>query len=198
MTFANAVSGIAGRLAMVVATLLSAACATPPVHYYGLGPGLPAAAPSAPLGGPSVVVGPVVVPAAVDRFQIVRVLDGTRIDVADDQRWIAPLKTEIARRVASEITRLRGFERSVPWTQSTQVEPELRLPIDVIRLEAEGFSQVTLEAVWTLRKAGKDVLSRRFAASEAVVRPDYAALAAAHGRLVDALARDIAAALPAR
>jgi hypothetical protein len=56
---------------------------------------------------------------------------------------------------------------------------------------------VSLEAVWTLRKGGKDLASRRFVASEKVMEPTWEALALAHGRLVDALAADIATALPA-
>ena len=54
---------------------------------------------------------------------------------------------------------------------------------------------VTLEAVWSLRKAGRDIVSQRFAATEALTEPTWEALAAAHGRLVDALARDVATAL---
>ena len=72
----------------------------------------------------------------------------------------------------------------------------MSIPIDVQRFDAEGFGKVTLEAVWTLRKGGKDVLGRRFSATEHVGEPTWEALAAAHGRLVDALAADIASALP--
>ena len=63
---------------------------------------------------------------------------------------------------------------------------------------AEAIERVTLEAVWTLRKGGRDVASRRFAATEPIQAPGWEGLAAAHGRLVDALAADIVAALPAR
>ncbi|MBS0347428.1 MAG: membrane integrity-associated transporter subunit PqiC [Proteobacteria bacterium] len=179
-----------------LALLLAACGTTPPIQFFGLGP-LAAmdAAPAAP-AGPSLVVGPVGVPAAIDRLHMVRLVDGVRVEVADGHRWAAPLKTEMARRIASDIARLRGYGRVVAWPQATQAEPDLSLPIDVQRFDAEGFERVTLEAVWTLRKGGKDLVSRRFVASEAVAAPTHAALAAAHGRLVDALARDIAAALP--
>lgn len=178
-----------------LALLLAACGTTPPIQFFGLGP--QAVADGAPaVAGPSLVVGPVGVPAAIDRLHMVRLVDGVRVDVADGHRWVAPLKTEIARRIASDIARLRGYGRVVAWPQATLAEPDLSLPIDVQRFEAEGFERVTLEAVWTLRKGGKDLISRRFVASEPVAAPTHAALAAAHGRLVDALARDIAAALP--
>ncbi|WP_347250959.1 ABC-type transport auxiliary lipoprotein family protein, partial [Zoogloea sp.] len=66
----------------------------------------------------------------------------------------------------------------------------------VQRFDADGFERVTLEAVWTVRQAGRDIASRRFNATEPITAPTYEALASAHGRLVDALAADIAAALP--
>jgi hypothetical protein len=185
--------------ASVALGLALAACGTtPPVRHYTLGPSasLTAAPPAGPaLGGSSLVVGPVSVPAAIDRLPIVRLLDGARADVSDGHRWAAPLKTEIARRVAGELARRTPYARAVAWPQASIAEPDLNLPIDVQRFDADGFERVTLEAVWTLRKAGKDVASRRFAATEALAEPTWEALAAAHGRLVDALARDVAKAM---
>ncbi|RTL33501.1 MAG: membrane integrity-associated transporter subunit PqiC [Rhodocyclaceae bacterium] len=178
-----------------LALLLAACGTTPPIQFFSLGP--QAVADSAPaVAGPSLVVGPVGVPATIDRLHMVRLVDGVRVEVADGHRWAAPLKTEMARRIASDIARLRGYGRVVAWPQATLAEPDLSLPIDVQRFDAEGFERVTLEAVWTLRKGGKDLASRRFVGSEQVAAPTYAALAAAHGRLIDALARDIATALP--
>lgn len=179
-----------------LALLLAACGTTPPIQFFSLGPPVAVEAAPAVAAGPGLVVGPVSVPAAIDRLHMVRLVDGVRVEVADGHRWVAPLKTEIARRIASDIARQRGFGRVVAWPQATLAEPDLSLPIDVQRFDADGFERVTLEAVWTLRKGGKDLASRRFTGSEPVAAPTYAALAAAHGRLVDALARDIAAALP--
>ena len=134
-------------------------------------------------------------PATIDRLLIVR-LDGSRADVAEHHRWAAPLKTEIARRIAADLARRSSYARSVAWPQSSLADPALSVPIDVLRFEADGFERVTLEAVWTLRQAGRDIASRRFSATETITAPTYEALASAHGRLVDALAAEIAAALP--
>ena len=184
---------------LALASLLAACGTTPPILNYTLGPltAGPANTPPAHTGA-SLVVGPVGVPAAIDRLHIVRLLDGSRADVSDSHRWAAPLKTEIARRVAGELARYTAYTRAVAWPQASIAEPDLSLPIDIQRFDADGFERVTLEAVWTLRKGGKDLASRRFAATEPLTAPTWEALAAAHGRLVDALARDIAAALPAK
>lgn len=181
--------------ALVLAALLGACSSTPPLQFYTLGP-LPPAPASTPVGtSVGLVVGPVNVPATIDRLLIVR-LDGSRADVAEHHRWAAPLKTEIARRIAADLARRSPYARSVAWPQSSLADPALSVPIDVLRFEADGFERVTLEAVWTLRQAGRDIASRRFSATETITAPTYEALASAHGRLVDALAAEIAAALP--
>ena len=179
--------------------LLAACSSTPPQRHYTLGPvAEPAAAVSSATAGPSLVIGPVGVPEAIDRLQILRTVEGARAEVSEANRWAGPLKDEIARRLAGEIARQRGFGRVVAWPQTSVVQPDLTLPVDVLRFEARGFESVTLEAVWTLRQNGKDLASRRFAATEAIAGGNYEGLAAAHGRLVDALARDVATALKTR
>ena len=181
--------------ALVLAALLGACSSTPPLQFYTLGP-LPPAPASTPVGtSVGLVVGPVNVPATIDRLLILR-LDGSRADVAEHHRWAAPLKTEIARRIAADLARRSPYARSVAWPQSSLADPALSVPIDVLRFEADGFERVTLEAVWTLRQAGRDIASRRFSATETIAAPTYEALASAHGRLVDALAAEIAGALP--
>lgn len=183
------------RLSLILACSLLAACgSTPPVRYYTLGGFTPA--PVATEAGPSVVVGPVGVPATIDRLLIVRQVEGARADLSEAHRWAAPLKTEIARRVAVELARRTGNGRIVAWPQSAIVEPDVNVLIDVQRFDAEGFKQVTLEAVWAVRQGGKELIARRFVATDKIAEPGWDALAMAHGRLVDALAADIAGAAP--
>jgi len=182
--------------ALAMAGLLGACSSTPPLQFYTLGPLAPPPGSGAPAStGASLVVGPVSVPATIDRLLIVR-LTGSRAEVAEHHRWAAPLKTEIARRVAADLARRSPYARSVAWPQASIAEPTLSVPIDVQRFEADGFERVTLEAVWTVRQAGRDIASRRFSATEAITAPTFEALASAHGRLVDSLAAEIAAALP--
>lgn len=189
-------SGASLVCAALLCTLAGCASA-PPLRHYTLGPLADTTSTAGPVAAtPSLVVGPVSLPAGIDRLQMVRLVDGARAEVADGHRWAGTLKTEIARRLAGDIARERGLGRVVAWPQSSIAEPDLTLPIDVQRFDAEGFERVTLEVVWTLRRASHDIAGRRFTASEPVTAPTYEALAAAHGRLIDALARDIAPAIP--
>lgn len=183
-------------LCWIAAALALAGCgSSPPVRHYTLG--AVAAPTAAQADAPSIVVGPIGLPEAIDRLQIVRRIDGTRSEPADGHRWAGSLKAEMGRRLATALASERGLARVVAVPQSSIVRPDYTLPIDVLRFDAEGFERVTLDAVWTLRRDGRDIASRRFTASETIGTPSYEALAAAHGRLIDALARAIAQSVPA-
>ncbi|MCQ9375920.1 PqiC family protein [Methyloversatilis sp. XJ19-13] len=183
-------------LCWIAAALALAGCgSSPPVRYYTLG--AVASPASLQADAPSIVVGPIGLPEAVDRLQIVRRIDGTRSEPADGHRWAGSLKAEMGRRLAAALASARGLARVVAVPQSSIARPDYTLPVDVLRLDADGFERVTLDAVWTLRRDGRDIASRRFTASETIGSASYEALATAHGRLIDALAREIAQSVPA-
>lgn len=180
-------------LAAVIAALLAGCGSSPAVRHYTLTTGeAPVAAGAA---SPSVVVGPISLPEGVDRLQIVQRVAGSRAEPAQGHRWAGSLKAELARRLATSIARERGLTRVVAAPQNSVARPDLTVPVDVLRFDADGFSSVTLEAVWAVRRDGADIGSGRFSRSEPVSAQTYEALVEAHGRLADALAADIAAAI---
>ena len=124
--------------ALAVAGLLGACSSTPPLQFYTLGPlAAPPASAAQASTSASLVVGPVSVPATIDRLLIVR-LAGSRAEVAEHHRWAAPLKTEIARRIAADLARRSPYTRSVAWPLASIADPTLSVPIDVLRFEADG------------------------------------------------------------
>ena len=88
--------------ALVVA---GAGCASPRSNFYTLNS---AAKPVATRADTSVSVGPVSVPAAVDRPQIVMRLGPNRVAIDEFHRWASPLPDAIARVVADR--RPRGAD----------------------------------------------------------------------------------------
>lgn len=179
-------------LALVLS--LPACSASPPVRLYTLAPD-DAPVESAAAATPTVVVGPVSLPESVDRLQITRRVEGGT-EASDGHRWAGSLKSEVGRRIALAVARERGLSRVLPAPQNSVQRPDYTLPVDVLRFDAEGFSRVTLVAAWSVRHDGREIASGRFARSEPVARTDHAALVAAHGRLLDALAADLARAIP--
>jgi uncharacterized lipoprotein YmbA len=82
---------------------------------------MPAPAP----GGLSyrVGVGPVTVPAAVDRPQIVLRVDANRVALQEQSRWAEPLKESIPRVVASNLAVLLGMRRLPPMRRTPPCPP---------------------------------------------------------------------------
>ena len=79
---------------LVIATLALAACATsPPSRFYTLS-GPPA--PAAPATTLSIAVGPVAIPAVVDRPEIVVSVGENEVWLDEFNRWASPLAEAIA------------------------------------------------------------------------------------------------------
>jgi uncharacterized protein len=175
---------------------LAAGCsASPASRYYTL-----SAAPG-PAGTPSnssVVVGPVSVPAVVDRPQIVVSTGPNQVRLDEFNRWASPLQNDIARVVADNLVLMLGTPRVTLSTQTLSADADYRAAIDVQNFQSMPAEAATLDAVWTVRrtKDGKAETGRT-TAREAVQEKGYDALAAAHSRAVARMSQDIAAAVRA-
>lgn len=170
--------------------LLAAGCASPASRFYTLST---APTPAATSSNLSVAVGPVSVPAAVDRPQIVVSVGPHQVRLDEFNRWAAPLQNNIARVVAENLVAMLGTPRVTLSPQSLSVDADYRAAIEVQRFESALGEAATLDAVWTVRRAkdGKSQTGRTTAREPAPDR-SYEALAAAHSRAVARLSRDIA------
>jgi uncharacterized lipoprotein YmbA len=175
---------------------LAAGCgSTPASHFYTLNAG---AAPGATPLNISVIVGPVSVPAVVDRPQIVVTTAPNQVRVEEFNRWAAPLQNGIARVVAENLVAMLGTPRVTLSSQILGTDADYRAVIEVQGFESSLGEAATLDAVWTVRrtKDGKSETGRT-TAREGVQEKSYDALAAAHSRALARLSRDIADAVRA-
>ena len=186
------------RVATLIAALgalagLMAGCSSPASRFYTLN-GTATAAPSTP-STVSVAVGPVSIPATVDRPQIVVNTSANQVDVDEFNRWASPLQNNISRVVAENLGVLLGAPRV---TQSLGVESDYRVAIEVQRFESTPGDSAVLDAAWMVRRA-KDgrIETGRTTVREAVPQKGYDALVAAHSRAVGRLSQDIANAVRA-
>ncbi|CAM5542701.1 PqiC family protein [Rhodanobacter lindaniclasticus] len=88
----------------VTAAILLAACASAPLHYYTLLPGVPASVADPVTAIPFEVL-PVNVPAQVDRPQLVVRQGGQSVALLEGERWIAPLADEVRGALAADLAR---------------------------------------------------------------------------------------------
>ena len=175
--------------------LLMAGCASPDSRFYALSAApAPAASPPSDL---SVLVGPVIIPAAVDRAQMVVSAGPNQVRVDEFNRWVGPLQNGIARVVAENLVAMLGTPRVTVSSQTLTVL-DYRVAIDVQRFDSALGEAATLDAYWTVVRA-KDGKSQtgRTSLREPTTASGYEALAGAHSRALARLSQDIADALRA-
>lgn len=185
------------RPAALALTLLLAACGitgtSPEPRFYTLASEPPPAAPPS-ASSYTVVVGPVTIPEVVDRPQIVTRTNENRVEIDEQARWAAPLKSEIARVIADAIAKELSGARVSTAEQRASGAPDYRVVIDVQRFESSSAGS-TVQATWSVRtKDNPTALSGRSLVTESG-GPGYDALVAAHSRALSKVAGEIAAAI---
>jgi uncharacterized protein len=168
---------------------------TPASRFYTLSAG---AAPVATPSNLSVSVGPVSIPAIVDRPQMVVTTGPNQVRVEEFNRWAAPLQSGIARVVAENLVAMLGTPRVTLSSQVLSAEADYRAAIEVQSFESAPGEVAILDAVWTVRRA-KDGKAQtgRTTVREVTSDKSYDAVAAAHSRALARLSRDIADAVRA-
>lgn len=171
---------------------------SPPTHFYSL-TAVPADGTREEGAGrqcPSLGVGPVEFPAYLDRSQIVTTGAGVSMRLAEFDQWIEPVRNNFERILIENLSGgvCAGPVMSFPWPAG--MRPERQVAVQVRRFDGELGATAVLRADWSIQnEAGEVLLWRATTASEKAQGPDYAALVDAQSRLVDILARDIAAGL---
>lgn len=186
----------APRVLLATLVLTLAACATSPApRFYTLDHPLPPVS-ADPVAGPRIIVGPVAVPERVDRPQLVVRQGEHQVRLLEQHRWAAPLPDEIARVLAAQLSSLLGSERVSAASFAGMGGADFRVALDFRLFESEPGVAVTQDVLWSVTRVGDGVMrSGRSLAREPVQGAGYAAVADAHGRALQAIARDIAAAL---
>ncbi len=190
--------------AMLLGAFLAAGCSvgTRPARFYTLNPMAAATgSQTAAANPPAIAVGPVLLPDAVRRPQIVSRVGANRLEVSEFHRWAGALENEVTGVVADNLALLLGTHRVAGYPWDAGFHPDLRVELDIRRLDGRLGEQADLQAVWTVRSGdkGQTVLaSGRTVRSEPVAAGGYEPLVAAYSRLLEHLSREIAAAIAAK
>lgn len=178
-----------------IVAVLAAGCATPASRFYTL------STTPAPAGAPvaySVAVGPVTIPAVIDRPQIVVSTSPNQVQLDEFNRWAAPLQSNIARVVADNLASILGTARVSLFPQTMSAAADYRVAIQVQRFDTAPGDAASLEALWTITRT-KDGTAQtgRTSVRESSPSGGYDGVAAAHSRALARLSRDIADAIQA-
>jgi len=187
-----------GKLSALVATLLVLAGVTGclsrsrPATLYVLAAQAEGSPPTAQ--APQLVVGPIEIPAYLDRPQIVTRRTDGRLSIADGERWAQPLQDAMHRVVADNVATLTGSQRIVP-ALTVRVTRGHRVRGVVSRFEANETGEVALEVTWAVVAVrSNDTGSvRRSVYTEPSRSSDFSSRVQAMNRLLLRWSQDIAA-----
>lgn len=152
----NARTIITSITALVLLTATLAACGlgpSPPSRFYVLSspPDLVSKKPQEKAGQELVIgVGPVELPAHLDRTQIVTQASQYRLVLKDLDQWAEPLKEGFTRVLAQNLSRLLNTNQIVrfPWRRPFTVQ--VQVTVEVLRFDTDAVGESVLAARWNI------------------------------------------------
>jgi len=178
-----------GRGWLLASCVLLAACVGAPApreQFFTLSSPNPGVAPPAS-DTPSIYVGPVTVPEAVDRPSMVLRTSPNQVDVSDDYRWAEPLRNAIPRVIGDVLARDLAISRVLTSRSASATPVDVRVAIEIEQFDSSLANGATIDAVWSV--------NGRSAVHEAMISQGPAGIAAAHSRALENIGKEIAAAV---
>jgi len=185
---------------LIVLMVLSGCAGSKPANYYVLYsiqnpvPQVRAAGTEQDL---AIGVGPIKIPDYLDRPQMAARSGGSGLQFAEFDKWAEPLEKNLTRVLADNLSILVPTERvSVfPWARAVPVR--YQVTVEIVQLEKMPDEKVILDARWNILEndGGKLLVMKRSKFTLPVESAGFEGVASAESRAVDALSRDIAAAL---
>lgn len=177
------------RTALCMLLLLLCGCSSPPVLFHAL----PIPQPVEGDSTLAVVVGPIRLPAHLNRPYITWRTGQTRLVFDEYNRWGAPLDVELLRATTDQLATRLGTRRVVAWPAQDPSGTALRVSLDVEQLDLMADGAARMRARYIIRR-GKEgaALSDGVAVVEARMNGGNAdAALGAYAALVDGLAAQL-------
>ena len=167
-----------------------------PTKFYTLAPVATPLSGTMAMPGLSLGIGPVTIPAYLDRPQIVTRQGPEELSLAEFDHWAEPLKVGVPRVLADNLAALLGTDRVslFPWAKAPA--GQVQVVVDLTCFEGALGKEVALSARWRLLGSdGREVVVRQAAITEATGGAGYDVLVVAMSRALGTLSRDVAAAV---
>lgn len=175
-----------------VLVFLSACGVTPKSNFYqfneSVNPSLTGVEKGSIIG-----MGPIQIPEYINRPQIVTRSSAFQLNVAEQHRWVEPLKENITRTLVINISNNLQTNR-VYWMprEDRQYPLDIRIAIDIGRFDGQLGKEVLLESRWSIfDKNNQPVLTRISLIKKAVNGQDYESLVIAMNKVLQQLGKEI-------
>jgi uncharacterized lipoprotein YmbA len=142
----------------------------------------------------SLGIGPVTIPAYLDRSQIVTLLSQNKLQLADFHQWSEPLKDSVVRVLTENLSKLLCTEYVISFPLQGNRPVHFWISVDISHFEGTFGGQAKLSARWIINQ-GEDkkvVMAKRSDYREPLEGGGYEALVSVMSTLLEALSRDIA------
>ena len=185
--------------ALVVSLLGLGACSSTPSRFYmlnTLAPSPEMASASQAERGPVILLGPITFPKYLDRPQIVTRASPHQLALGEFDRWAEPLQENFSRVLAENLSLLIPTDRLLLDNLPRSVTLDYQIRVDVLHFDGWLGGESALIARWSiLDRAERELVSRKVHLNAPTGGRDYEALVVAMNQMVEALSRDIAAAI---
>ena len=144
-------------------------------------------------------VGPVTLPAYLDRSQIVTRRGTTELKLADGYRWAEPLQKNFSAVLAENLRQQLHQAAIVVYPSGERTNFDYRVTVDVIRFDTDATGDAVLIADWSIQDGKRQLVTSSKRTRYRVnisAASDYAGIVAALSDTVAQLSRDVAAAIP--
>jgi len=147
----------------------------------------------------SVLIGPITLPAYLDRTQMVTVAGKHELVLEEFNRWAEPLKDNFYRVLMEDLSSLLNTSDVYAYDRDGAPTADYQVVIDVTRFDSIAGGDAVLTAFWTV--SGKDSSSpstkRKSVFRKAVPSTGIAGVVEAQNQTLTALSREIASAIQA-
>jgi uncharacterized lipoprotein YmbA len=174
--------------------MLSACGRTPPAKFYTLQPVQQSSLGKLLPADVAIAVGPVAIPAAHDRQEIVTRDAGNEVSFSEYHRWAGPLQQSIASVIAQNIGTLLGTERVTPFTRENIFRPTHRVVININRYDSQLPREFLLDTTWSIKdiQGNQTLLVQGSIVRKPLASSTYEDLVAAQNQALGTLSEEIA------
>ncbi|HEY3597536.1 MAG TPA: PqiC family protein [Paraburkholderia sp.] len=183
--------------AMLVVTLIGGCASSPQAKFYTLSAGQPRE-PVQMVRPITINIDAVIVPQMVDRPQFVLRVDPTEVRIDEFARWADPLKSQIARVLAADLTQSMpgALVSSYPRPGADETQGVYHLWVDVQSFESVPGDGASIVVMWSVQPPKRAAaVTGRTVVHEAAGADGNDALVDAHSRALATVGNDIASAI---